>query len=85
MKGDKNRRSTATAPLVGQVIPAANPQVLSTQRGWVECSYAGEDELVLRGTVTGVAYHFRPGVELAVSIEDWPVLNRTGLLQRLYS
>lgn len=84
MKGDKKRRSTATT-LVGQVIPAANPQVLSTQRGWVECSYAGEDELVLRGTVTGVSYHFRPGVELAVSLEDWPVLNRTGLLQLLYS
>lgn len=85
MKRDKKRRSTATAPLVGQVLPSSNPQILSTQRGWIECSYAGEDKLVLRGTVTGVAYHFQPGVELAVSIEDWPVLDRTGLLQRLYS
>lgn len=69
------RRTAATASA------EVTPPVLSTQRGWVEYSYAGQDELVVRGIVTGTAYFLKPGAEVTISMEDWPALQRTELLQ----
>jgi hypothetical protein len=79
----KRRRPAATELAASSRLPDATHQVLTTQSGWIECRYAGPDELVIRGTVTGSAYLLRPGSEVTIHVEDWPVVKETVLLQGL--
>jgi hypothetical protein len=64
-------------------LPQATQPVFTTQSGWIECRYAGPDDLVIRGTVTGTAYLLRPGSEVVIHMEDWPVVKETPLVQGL--